>query len=743
MVKRAPRHALPAVPLSFVAALLVVLAAGLFAPAPVEGATFTVATTGDWTDSTPGDGLCRKVIPGPIPIVLPCSLRAAIMEANALAGADTITLPAGTYALTLAGAGEDAAATGDLDITGGKLPGSLTINGDGAATTIIDGGDLDRVFHVASGTVSISGVTIRNGSAASGGGISNSGSLTLTNSSVSGNTAGSGGGIFNITGGTLAVTNSTVSGNTGSDGGGISNSGSLTLTGSTVSGNTAVFDGGGILSSGAATLTVTNSTVSGNTAAGNGGGILNFGTLTLTNSTVSGNTPGGVGGGILNYGTLTVANSTVSGNTTAGGGGGGIYNNLGGTLTLANSTVSGNTTGGNGGGIYAKSGTVTLTNSTVSGNTASVRGGGIFNITGGTLAVTNSTVSGNTAGGDGGGIRNSGTLTLTNSTVSGNTASTHGGGVYNFGGTVTLTNVTITNNTADSDSNGSGDGGGVARGGGTVNLKNTILGGNMDPSSDPDCFGALTSQGYNLIQTVSAGCSIGGVTTGNVTGQSANLSPLAFNVPGTTQTHALLLGSPAIDAGSPDCPPPAGDQRGVVRPAGNACDIGAYESVFASTPTPTPTPTPTATPIGQTPSPTPIPTPTPTATPIGQTPSPTPTATPIGQTPTPTPTATPVGQTPTPSPASFKKGNVNCDGAVTSVDALQVLRHVAGLQVNQNPGCPQIGGALAAALAAAEGGLFGDVDCDGAVNSVDALKILRYVASLPVSQPQGCSPIDE
>jgi hypothetical protein len=74
------------------------------------------------------------------------------------------------------------------------------------------------------------------------------------------------------------------------------------------------------------------------------------------------------------------------------------------------------------------------------------------------------------------------------------------------------------------------------------------------------------------------------------------------------------------------------------------------------------------------------------------------------------------------------------------VDSLQELRYVAGMQVNQKPGCPEIGGALAAALAAA--GVFGDVDCDGAVNSVDALKILRYVAGLPVSQPQACSPID-
>ena len=85
---------------------------------------------------------------------------------------------------------------------------------------------------------------------------------------------------------------------------------------------------------------------------------------------------------------------------------------------------------------------------------------------------------------------------------------------------------------------------------------------------------------------------------------------------------------------------------------------------------------------------------------------------------------------------------MNCDGAVNSVDALQVLRHVADLQVNQKPGCPEIGGALSAALVASAEDVFGDVDCNGNVNSVDALKILRYVAGLPVSQPQGCSPID-
>ena len=145
------------------------------------------------------------------------------------------------------------------------------------------------------------------------------------------------------------------------DGGGINNQGTLTLTDSTVSGNTATGPyayGGGIGSYGP--LTLINSTVSGNTA-GDGGGIWHEGTLTLTDSTVSGNTADH-GGGIHNGGTLTLINSTVSGNTATSGGG--INNSGSSTVTLINSTVSGNSAAG-GGGIRNLLGTVTLTNTLV------------------------------------------------------------------------------------------------------------------------------------------------------------------------------------------------------------------------------------------------------------------------------------------------------------------------------------------------------------------------------------------
>jgi len=176
----------------------------------------------------------------------------------------------------------------------------------------------------------------------------------------------------------------------GHQGGGIWVAGTLTLTNSTVSGNTA-YVGGGIWTTG--TLTLTNSTVSGNTATANGGGIYtSTGTLTLTNSAVSGNSASG-GGGISNHAILTLTNSTVSGNTAEGGNGGGIGNT--GLLTLTNSTVSDNAAAGDGGGVYNGGlHPLTLTNSTVSGNAADV-GGGIWNAA--TLTLTNSTVSGNTA----------------------------------------------------------------------------------------------------------------------------------------------------------------------------------------------------------------------------------------------------------------------------------------------------------------------------------------------------------
>jgi VCBS repeat-containing protein/predicted outer membrane repeat protein len=245
------------------------------------------------------------------------SLRQAITDA---ASGDTITFNLSGCPCTITLASQ-------LEINK-----ALTITGPGASTMTISGNNAVRVFNVvAGGALNLSGVTVANGNAAGltdGGGIFNfGGTVTVSNSAFSGNSARYGGAI-DTTQGTLTVTNSTFSNNTAriADGGGIS-----------------IFEG---------TATVTNSTFSSNTASeGSGGGISLFiGTLTVTGSTFSGNSAGREGGGIYNFfdGALTVSNSTFSGNTASEGGG--IYN-LDDDLSLRNTTLINNRPGGNCGGF--------------------------------------------------------------------------------------------------------------------------------------------------------------------------------------------------------------------------------------------------------------------------------------------------------------------------------------------------------------------------------------------------------
>ncbi len=209
-----------------------------------------------------------------------------------------------------------------------------------------------------------------------GGGIWNAGKLTLMDSTVSGNSAHFGGGLANR-GGSLTLINSTVLTNSAqgcrgvgavvcSGGGGIWNSGTLTMMNSTVSGSTADW-GGGIYNRGVPTLT--DSTVSGNSAGFDGGGLLNFETLRLINSTVADNIAGQSGGGIANEaGMLEVMNSTLSGNTAVFVGGG-MFNPARAAAQLLNTTVSANTAEREGGGIYT-GGELLLRSSTMAGNEA-------------------------------------------------------------------------------------------------------------------------------------------------------------------------------------------------------------------------------------------------------------------------------------------------------------------------------------------------------------------------------------
>ena len=347
--------------------------------------------------------------------------------------------------------------------------------------------------------------------------------------------------VFNIADGRVSISRVTIRYGAG----GIGNSGTLTVISSTVSDNSSNDNGGGINNHG--TLNLSDSTVSNNAGNSRGGGIYNrFGRLTLTNSAISGNIVDDASGGIYNEsGTVTMTDGAVS-NNTASRGGGGITNVA--TFNISKSTVEGNTTGAGGGGIN-NHGTLTLSDSTVSNNAGTGRGGGIHNL--GRLTLTNSTVSGNTVAGSGGGIYNeSSIVTITNSTVSGNSAGRGGGGIY------------------DAD---------------TVQLINTIIADN----SPVNCFFVVISLGHNLDSDGTCGLGV----AGDISGSNPLLGLLADNG-GPTFTHALLPGSPAIDAGD-DSAAPATDQRGVARPQGAASDIGAYESSF----TPAPTATPTAAPL--------------------------------------------------------------------------------------------------------------------------------------------------
>ncbi|MGB0386879.1 MAG: choice-of-anchor Q domain-containing protein [Ardenticatenaceae bacterium] len=533
-------------------------------------ASFTVNSSADGTDANPGDGVCATTDGV-------CTLRAAIQESNALAGDDTITLPAGTYLLTMGGVLEDKGAFGDLDITG-----NLILTGEEAESTIIDGNALDRVLHVAdrSAVVEMSGITIRNGNtpfSGGGGGIRNQGTLTLNDSIVTSNTSEeNGGGINNQ--GALTVGNSSISHNrSDDDGGGLYNSGMLTLNDTMIHDN----DRRGIHNEGS--LLANNSTIIQN----EGRGIYNSWSMILSGCTIHDNP----NSGIHNEGTLELTNSTVSNNS--GSEGGGISNR--GRLTLNNSTISDNNATNNGGAIFNTFyGQVTLNHSTISNNTANLSGGAIYNPFG-NLIVNKSTISGNSAGSDGGGIYNDDGATLNNSTISGNHANLNGGGIYHGLGEsnqLNLNNVTITNNTADRDGDDSGDGGGLFNNIGLVNLQNTIIAGNQDNSpttqhNDCSAVRPVSSQGYNLIQDMT-GCLVSGDTTSNLTGISPNLGALENNG-GSTLTHALLPDSPAIDAGNPagctdqNGTPLNGDQVGSPRTLdGNEdgtirCDIGAYE----------------------------------------------------------------------------------------------------------------------------------------------------------------------
>jgi hypothetical protein len=449
-----------------------------------------VDSTADAADVLPGDGACAAATGE-------CTLRAAVQESNATPGPDTINLPPGTYQLTLAGADEDGGTTGDLDIRE-----ALTIVGQGATSSIVDGGALDRVFHVRFASLELTAVTVRNGDV----------SATLWPF----------GGAILVEEGRLVVSRSD-------------------LTGCSAS------DGGAILLQGTGPVDLFRTVISECTASVTGGGISN---------------------GVLDPpGTIILTESAVADNEAALGGG--VYNQ----------------------GAQAS---LTATDSALRGNQVTEHGGGIYNFFGASAEISRCTLRDNIAGGFGGALANPGgaDAIVTNSTFSGNIARDYGGGIANLsGGTVGLYNCTITDNSASNAGGGIGDRSPAPP---DLILSHTIVALNNFPATSPDCDGEIGSSGYNLIGDTT-GCTLLGDLTGNITGTDPVLGPLRDNG-GPTLTHALLVGSPALEAGDPaGCLGPAGaplvvDQRGILRPQDwdgdlvPICDIGAYEGEGACTP---------------------------------------------------------------------------------------------------------------------------------------------------------------
>lgn len=566
-------------------------------------------------------------------------LREAVAAANASEGADTITL---TADVTLDGdPGNDDPSSGDLDVTG-----DLTINADSGDGQVIfgggvDGGDgIDRIFDVAAGTLTLNNLTLSGGAAqddengggvrvqtgaalemnggavvgstaetdmtpiataGSGGAIATAGSVTLTGTDFTDNSASRAGGAIEVSdGGSATIIDGDLQGNDAGTAPG--NGGALHITGeasaevidSRVLDNTAV-EGGGLWNSATGTLAVLGtaedqSEITGNTASGDdadqgGGGIYSDGgSVTVETALVQDNRATGAagsGGGILNVGgDLFVANSIVDANTAVRAGGGieaapltDVQDSFTFTAVVA-STLSNNVvTGppGNGGAVHLTgAGDVVVEASTITGNTA-VEGGGLWSSAVGSTTVFDTTLDGNTATGtEGGGAlyNDGGGLFVFNGTISGNVAAA-GGAVLSTGGDVGLAFATITDNASGID--------------GAAVIGNSIVTGNLGANT----ANGVTSVGGNVLADAVDFDEERRAGDDDVTGvEDPQVDELADNG-GPTLTRLPVDGSPAIDAGVDFSAGSMGDeffdsllaadQRGFERPIGQF-DSGAVEA---------------------------------------------------------------------------------------------------------------------------------------------------------------------
>ncbi len=595
----------------------------------VSGASAASFTVGDTTDAglgNPNGTACVSSDGGG------CTLRAAVQAADNTGGTNTITLPAGTYKLTIPSSAPNDPAHGDLDVTSGD---TLTITGSGSPGTIIDANHIDRALAVQHGAgLVISDLTIRNGNQpetppsssstgpGEGGAVYNDGTLTVSGSAIDGNSSqAGGGGVYSDTGAVATtITNSSLSeDNSDGPGGGASilaggislsdttvmhdaanatgggvavASGPVVVTGSSISDDSANGPGAGLYLINAGSLSVTNSTLNADSTGRNEGGAIydqSSGAITITGSTLSGDSTGAAEGGAIFAGTdpsLTVSGSMFAGDSAGNAVGGALALN-GTDLSVSRSTFSGSQ-GLQGGGIYIDGSSATavqsITASTFTGNAAvDNEGGGVYD-NAGDLRISDSTFTANNSDFSGGALSyaSADSLSLTNDTFNGNEAGSTGAGIdlevpAGSGKTIALLNDTITRNSAQV-------GGGIDNPGYATSIKNTIVAGNSgqtDNAGAGDCHGSTANANAGAADGGANIDSDGSCFSNAVAHDHADvdplLGPLAANG-GPTNTDALLPGSPAIGAAvSADCP--SADQRGVPRPA--ACDAGAFQTQAA------------------------------------------------------------------------------------------------------------------------------------------------------------------
>ena len=527
----------------------------------------------------------------------------------------------------------------DINVVDSQVVGNEVLGMNGSGGGIADG-------KGGTGNVTVTDSLIADNSAAGGGGggiglpFEDTGSLTVTGSTIKDNTLtganlGGGGGIFAETIGAVSITNTTIEGNTSlADGGGFSESfdspKNLVLSNDTIENNQSTQgNGGGIAYETAHNLTIQNCTLSGNTASKAGGGLFlgnSVISLTLQDSTINGNTAGTSGGGVedeasfvtatncvldnnkantVNGGGLDVAdgtnqtvglnNVTFRGNSVVGGSffagtgfGGGLFAaSSAGSIQVANCLFVDNTAVSQGGGLAQSQGSLNVSNSQFTGNTDSGEdgGGGALAFDGSFYVITGSTFDNNTSANNGGAVSiianpsgMSPNSLLLNDTFTGNTADQ--GGAIDMGGNepVLILNDTLAGNSAM----GSESVGGGILATSPVTLQNTIIAGNTSPlAPDIELIGQFTDNGDNLIGSTSGfGGTLGST---DLVGVNPLLGPLANNggiLAGASsdqqvvQTEALLPGSPAIGKGVANGAAPI-DERGF--PVVTPLDIGAFQ----------------------------------------------------------------------------------------------------------------------------------------------------------------------